>query len=61
MSRTLLAVFAFAGGTACGLLLAQWYARHQATTAVDAGLNAVGLGGGRIQTVLDSFVPVVTG
>jgi hypothetical protein len=61
MSRELLAVFAFAGGAACGLLFARWYARHQVTGAVDAGLHAVGLDGGWIQNTADSFVPVVTG
>jgi len=61
MSRTFVAVLAFAGGTACGLLIAQWYARHTATGAVDSALRAVHLDGGAVQGVLDSLVPVVTG
>lgn len=61
MSRTFVAVFAFAGGLAVGLLIAQQYARTKTTNAVDAGLSAIGLGGGWVQGAADSLVPVVTG
>jgi len=61
MSRTFVAVVAFAGGLAVGLIVAQVYARNKATGAFDSALNAVGLGGGWIQHTGDSLVPVVTG
>lgn len=61
MSRTFVAVVAFTGGLAVGLIIAQVYARQKATGVVDSGLKAVGLGGGVVQQVADSLVPVVMG
>lgn len=61
MSRTFVAVVAFAGGVAVGLLVAQAYARSKATGAVDSLLTAVHLNGTWVQSAADSLVPVVTG
>ncbi len=61
MSRTFVAVVAFAGGVAIGLIVAQVYARNKATGVVDSTLQKAGLGGTWVQGVADSLVPVVTG
>ena len=61
MSRAFVAVVAFGGGLAVGLLIAQVYARNKVTSAVDSGLAAIGLNGGWVQHTADSLVPVITG
>lgn len=61
MSRTIVALIAFGGGVAVGLIVAQVYARGQVQSTLDKGLNKIGLGGGTVQSVADSFVPVLTG
>jgi hypothetical protein len=61
MNRTWVGIFAFAGGVAAGLLFARWYAQNQVTGAVDTALKDFGLGGGKVQQVADSLVPIVVG
>lgn len=61
MGRTLLVVVSFAGGVAVGLLIANEYAKHKATGAADSLLNAVGLGGGKVQSSVDNVIPVLIG
>lgn len=61
MSRTFVAVVAFSGGLAIGLIIAQVYARTKATGVVDSALGKLGLSGTWVQGAADSLVPVVTG
>ena len=60
-SRTVIALIAFAGGVATGLIVAQFYARSKVQSGIDSALNKVGLGGGALQSTLDAAVPVLTG
>jgi hypothetical protein len=56
MSRTWVGVIAFAAGVGAGLLIAKLYARSQVTSAVDAGLEKLGLGGGAVQGFVDQYI-----
>lgn len=56
MSRTWVGVIAFAAGVGAGLLVAKLYARHQVGSAVDAGLEKIGLGGGYVQGFVDNYI-----
>jgi hypothetical protein len=56
MSRTVVGVLAFVAGVATGLLIAKAYARQTVQSKLDSGLAAVGLGGGLVQDVADSYL-----
>jgi hypothetical protein len=56
MSKTVIAVLAFAGGVASGLLIAKLYARQRVTDLVHQGLEDVGLGGGYVENLVQSVV-----
>lgn len=60
MSKTLIAVLAFAGGVASGLLIAKLYARQKVSDTVHTGLEAVGLAGGVTENLVQGvLVPQV--
>lgn len=61
MTRTIFGLVVFAGGVAVGLLIAKEYARYQVQGGIDSALSRVGLGGGAVQGVADSLVPVLVG
>jgi hypothetical protein len=58
MSKTWIAVIAGVGGIGVGLLIAKFYAQSDATSSINSGLAAIGIGPGAIQTVVDrALVP----
>ena len=60
MSRTVVGLLAFAAGVGAGLLIAKLYVKSQLTSSLDTALAKVGLGGGAVQTFVDtSVVPFV--
>jgi Na+-transporting methylmalonyl-CoA/oxaloacetate decarboxylase beta subunit len=62
MKTLLIGAIAFAAGVGTGLLVAKLYVRHQVQGGVDSLLGKVGLGGGSVQTFVDTIVvPSVTG
>lgn len=61
MTRTILVLVSFAGGLAVGLLAADYYAKHKATGTADSLLQAIGLGGGKVQGTVDAAIPVLIG
>jgi hypothetical protein len=55
-------VLFFAGGVAVGLYVAKLYARSQVNGAIHEGLDAIGLGGGYIESIAQGLVtPAVVG
>lgn len=56
MRTLVIASIAFAGGVGVGLLVAKFYARSKVQGGVDSALDAIGLGGGKVQAVADSLV-----
>lgn len=57
MSRVVIVgLLAGAGGFALGLWVADLYAKNKIQTTVDAGLAKVGLGGGTVQSIVDTTV-----
>ena len=58
MSRLWVGIIAGVGGFALGLYVAKLYATATITSDVNSGLNAVGLGGGKIQGAVDALIPV---
>lgn len=62
MTRLWVGVIAFVGGIATGLVIADLYAKYKVQGTIDKGLNAVGLGGGAVQSFIDtSVVPTLVG
>lgn len=61
MTRVWVGVIAFAAGVVIGLEAAKFYAQSTVKGDLDTGLAKIGLGGGAVQSTLDSFVPVVVG
>jgi hypothetical protein len=62
MSRAWLGVIAFVGGVGVGLLVAKLYASSKIQGDLDAGLAKVGLGGGAVQSFVDTtVVPTLVG
>jgi hypothetical protein len=59
VTKVWVAVVAGAAGVALGLFIAREYAQVAVTSDLNNALNKVGLGGGAIQTLADSFVPQV--
>jgi Na+-transporting methylmalonyl-CoA/oxaloacetate decarboxylase beta subunit len=61
MSRTWVGVIAFAAGLGAGLLIAKFYAQQTITGDVNGVLGKLGLGGGAVQSTVDSIVPTLVG
>jgi hypothetical protein len=62
MSRVWIGVIAFVGGVGVGLFVAKLYATSKIQGDIDAGLSKVGLGGGAVQSFIDtSIVPTLVG
>lgn len=51
MSKTWVALIAFAGGLGAGLLIAKFYARATVSGDISQGLQAVGVGGSTADAV----------
>lgn len=51
MGKLAVGLIAFAGGIAVGLLAAKMYARSQVEGGVSDLLNAIGLGGGKVEKI----------
>jgi hypothetical protein len=57
LTRTIIVgAIAFVGGVGVGLLVAKVYARQQVRSGLHDALNAVGLGGGRVEAFLSGVV-----
>ena len=62
MTRTVVALIAFAAGVGVGLFVAKLYATSKIQGAIDSGLKDIGLGGGAVQGLVDqTVVPVLVG
>lgn len=59
MSRVWVGIIAGAVGFGLGLYAAKLYAKSQITTGVNSLLGDIGLGGGKVQSIVDStIIPV---
>jgi hypothetical protein len=62
VSKLVVGLLAFAGGVAVGLYAAKLYARSQVDDAIHEGLDAINLGGGKIESVAKAILtPAVVG
>lgn len=56
MSKSWVGVIAFAVGLGAGLLIAKYYAQSTITGDLNSVLGKVGLGGGAVQSIIDTSV-----
>ena len=56
MMRLWVGVIAFVGGVGVGLFVAKLYATSKIQSDIDSGLSKVGLGGGAVQSFIDTTV-----